>query len=220
MRTTLSLHFALRKPKNYLSGEMPIYLRVTVYGRRTELAVGRKCTPDRWVPLTGRVTGSKAISKTLNAFLDDVQFKFFELHRTMSATNENITAETIKSCFIGKSEKVRTLLSVFEDHNQKMKSLVGQEFAPSTLMRYKTACNHTASFIQWKYKTNHISIKDLNYEFVSQFAFWLKSVRKCGHNATMKYIGNLKKIVLECIKKDWLIKDPFAGFKNNRNEII
>lgn len=46
-----------------------------------------------------------------------------------------------------------------------------------------------------------VDIKDLDYEFVSQFAFWLKSVRKCGHNATMKYLGNFKKIVLECIKK-------------------
>ncbi len=106
MRTTLSMLFALRKPKNYLSGEMPIYLRVTVDGKRTELAVGRKCHPDKWDPVNGRATGSKAISKTLNAFLDDVQFKFFELHRKMSGSDENITAETLKNRFIGKAEKV------------------------------------------------------------------------------------------------------------------
>jgi hypothetical protein len=38
MRTTLSLLFFLRKPKNYQSGDMPIYLRITVDGQRTELA--------------------------------------------------------------------------------------------------------------------------------------------------------------------------------------
>jgi len=87
-------------------------------------------------------------------------------------------------------------------------------------MRYKTAHDHAAAFIMWKYQLEDVDVKDLNYEFVSQFAFWLKSVRKCGHNATMKYLGNFKKIVLECIKKGWLLKDPFAGFKTNRKEVI
>jgi hypothetical protein len=47
----------------------------------------------------------------------------------LSEADETITAETLKNRFIGKVEKARTLLSVFEDHNQKMESLVGQEFS-------------------------------------------------------------------------------------------
>ncbi|HEY9000854.1 MAG TPA: Arm DNA-binding domain-containing protein [Mucilaginibacter sp.] len=39
--------FFLRKPKNYQSGNMPIYLRITIDGQRTELAVSRKFDPDR-----------------------------------------------------------------------------------------------------------------------------------------------------------------------------
>lgn len=56
---------------------MPIYLRITVDGQRTELAVGRKFDPDRWDAATGRATGTKADSRTLNAYLDHMQFKLY-----------------------------------------------------------------------------------------------------------------------------------------------
>jgi integrase len=101
-----------------------------------------------------------------------------------------------------------------------MKALIDKEFAPATYTRYKTAHDHTKAFIRWKYGTDDLEIKELNYEFVTQFVFWLKTERKCGHNAAVKYIGNFKKIVLECIKKGWLQKDPFADFKANRKEVI
>jgi hypothetical protein len=114
MRTTLTLLFFLRKPKNYQSGEMPIYLRITVDGQRAELAVGRKYPPERWDVISGRATGSKTDAKALNAYLDDIQFKIYELQRQMSEANELVTAETVKNRFIGKAEKARTILSVLK----------------------------------------------------------------------------------------------------------
>jgi len=152
MRTTLSLLFSLRKPKNYQSGEMPIYLRITVDGQRTEMAISRKCDPERWDAVTGRAIGSKAESRTLNAYLDDIQFKIHELQRRMADADELITAETVKNRFVGKAEKARTLVAIFEDHNTKMKSLVGQEFEKSTLQRYETCLIHCKEFMQWQYR--------------------------------------------------------------------
>ncbi len=67
---------------------------------------------------------------------------------------------------------------------------------------------HTRSFPQWKYKIEDIDIKKLNYEFISNYAFWLKSKRNCNHNSTIKYLANFKKVVLLCIKMN--------GFKKTR----
>jgi site-specific recombinase XerD len=49
---------------------------------------------------------------------------------------------------------------------------------------------------------------------------WFKTERKCGQNATMKYISILKMVVLFCVNNDWLGKDPFARFKMSREEVI
>jgi hypothetical protein len=94
-----------------------------------------------------------------------------------------------------------------------LKALEGVDFASGTIERYKTSYKHTEDFINWKYGTLDLCIVDLEYEFMSDYAFWLKSIRKCNHNTTMKYLANFKKIVLICVKNKWLPSDPFNNFK-------
>lgn len=113
------------------------------------------------------------------------------------------------------------LMEIFQQHNDQMAALikVGKDFAPGTLERYHTCRDHIRSFIQWKFGIDDIDIKRLNFEFASELEFWLKTERSCAHNTTMKYISNLKKIVNSCIRKGWLTKDPFSGFKMTKQEI-
>jgi integrase len=213
MRTIVSLLFSLRKPKNYKAGDMPIYLRIPVDGQRAELAVSRKCDPARWDTASGKATGSKANSRTLNAYLDDIQFKIFEVHRKMSEADEIFTVETLKNRFVGKEEKARTLLTVFTDHNQKMKSLVGEEFEKSTLQRYETCLMHTKDFIQLQYNISDVPVTKINCAFLNDFEYYLRSVRKCGNNSAIKYIKNLGKIVRICLGNGWLAVDPYVNYK-------
>ncbi|MEX8548600.1 MAG: Arm DNA-binding domain-containing protein [Mucilaginibacter sp.] len=144
-------------------------------GKRTEFAVSRKCDPERWDVATGRATGSKADASTLNAFLNGIQFKILELQRRMLEADETITAETLKSRFIGKEEKARTLLSVFEDHNKKMRSLVGQEFEKSTLQRYETCLMQAKDFMLLQYNISDISVTKINIAFLNDFKYCLRS---------------------------------------------
>lgn len=88
-----------------------------------------------------------------------------------------------------------------------------------TLERYETSLRHTQEFMKWKYKIDDIDIKGLKYEFITDYEFWLKSVRKCDHNTSMKYLSNFKKIVNICLKNGWLDRDPFYGFKMAKREI-
>jgi hypothetical protein len=100
------------------------------------------------------------------------------------------------------------IMVVFQAHNDQMKSLVGKDFAPGTLKRYETSFEHTKAFMEWKYGIGDMNIKRLDYEFVSQYDFWLKTFRNCSHNTTIKYIANFRKIVNRCIKSGLLEKDP------------
>ena len=40
-----------------------------------------------------------------------------------------------------------------------------------------------------------------------------KTIRKCNHNSTQKYIRNFRKIINNAIKNDWLDKDPFKAYR-------
>jgi site-specific recombinase XerD len=216
---SFSLLFYLKKPKKYVSGKISIYLRITVNGIRKEITTKRECDPNRWNTQTERANGTKEEIKLLNAYLDILQGKVYEARRLLIESNQLITCEWLKNYLVGQNERARFLIEIFQHHNDQMKSLVGKEFSNATLIRYKTSIGHTKSFLKWNYSISDIDIKKLNFEFISDYEFYLKSVRHCNHNSTLKYLSNFRKIIYKCIQLGWLQIDPFFGFKMKNKEV-
>lgn len=220
METSFGLLFYLKKSKFFREEGTDIYMRITIDGHSAEISTKRKCKPENWNVEAGRLKGKSDSVKTFNAYLDTLQQKVFEAKRKLIEMDKELTAESIKNLLLGKdNRKKHMLLEVFQNHNEQMETLVGQEYAPGTLERYKTSFKHTKSYLKWKYQIEDIDITKLNFEFISDYEFWLKSVRKCDHNTTMKYLSNFKKIVIKCIKNGWLQKDPFIGFNMAKREV-
>ena len=51
---------------------MPIYMRITVSGKRVDISVGRDCDPVKWNNHAGRAIGTKEEIKALNNYLDSL----------------------------------------------------------------------------------------------------------------------------------------------------
>ncbi len=81
MKTNFSMLLYMKKQKNYKSGSVSIYLRITVDGKRAELSTGRECDPKKWSSKSGRAIGTKEDIKSFNAFLDNLQSKVYEAPR-------------------------------------------------------------------------------------------------------------------------------------------
>ncbi|GIL24484.1 MAG: transposase [Bacteroidota bacterium] len=195
-------------------------MRITVGCARTEISTQRKWDPSRWNIAAGRATGTKEDARTLNAYLDTLQARVYEAQRQLIADQQPITVKNLRLRFEGKRAASKMFIEVFRNHNEKIKQLVDTEFSPGTIERYETALSHTVSFLRWKFKKDDIDIQELNYEFVSELEFWLKSIRKCSHNTSIKYISNIKKIVNLCLKNGWLQRDPFLGYKMSKREVV
>lgn len=162
----------------------------------------------------------KEDAKALNAYLDTLQAKAYEAKRHLIEANEMVTALAIKKILLGNSQRNRMLIKIFEEYNQDVKKLIGIDSSEATWTKYDRTKRFVKDFIQWKYKTEDIHIQNLNMEFVNHLELWFKTERKCGQNATMKYISILKMIVLFCVNNDWLLKDSFARFQMNKEEVI
>jgi integrase len=213
MRTNFSLLFYLKKPKNYVTGPAPIYLRITVDGKRSELTAARSVDPVQWNAKAGRVSGTKEASRSLNNYLDQLRAMVLAAHQQLTEQRITVTSDRLRDKLTGKAEVTRTLLTQFAEHNRKVEALVGADFAAGTLERYKTSYKHTEDFIKWKYNVNDIDIRDVDHDFVTSYDFYLRSVRKCSNNTTIKYLKNFKKIILICLASGWLTVDPFVNYK-------
>jgi site-specific recombinase XerD len=97
--------------------------------------------------------------------------------------------------------------------HKRVEKLVGQEFAPGTLERYKTVKKHLEEFLKADYKMNDIPLKRINHQFILDFEYYLKTTRSCGHNSTLKYIKNFKKIIRIAMANGWIAIDPFLNYK-------
>ncbi|MDX5435789.1 MAG: site-specific integrase [Pontibacter sp.] len=213
MSITFKFLFYLKKPKGYQSGPVPIYLRVTVAGKRAELVTGRGCEPSKWNSASGRATGTKETIKSLNAYLDSLQAKVYEAHRQLVEAGKPLTAESIKHMFMGKEEKGRMLLEIFQEHNNRIAALVGEEFAAGTLERYTTSLKHTQEFMKWKYRVEDIDVRKVDHAFITDYEFYLRSLRKCSNNTAVKYIKNFGKIIRICLANGWISTNPFLNYK-------
>ena len=112
-------------------------------------------------------------------------------------------------------------LEEFQKHNDEILALVSKgEYSKGTHERYVTARSHVQQFIKLKYKVDDLEFKQLNYEFVKDFDFFLRTIRNCQNNSTVKYIANFKKIVYRAISKDIIQTDPFKSFKKKYTYIL
>jgi site-specific recombinase XerD len=218
LEKSFGLMFFLKQPKNQKESLRSIYVKITVDGKATELSTKRKCELSRWNTSAGRESGNKESTKELNYYLDTLEQMIYQAKRSLNDSNKTVSAQAIKDAINGVTEKPRMILDVFKHHNDQMKALEGIDFAAGTIGRYEISMQHTKAFIKWMYKVDDKPIKELDHEFISQYAFWLKTV-KCNHNSTMKYLANFKKVVLICVKNRWLPGDPFANFKLTKKAV-
>src|SRR4051812_44143833 len=146
-------------------GTAPLYMRVTVDEYRIELSAKYFIDPVKWNPGAGKVIGNNEEARKLNAYVRSLEQDVYEAHRQLLQEGKTVTTETLKNKLLGKKEPIRSLAGIFQEHNMKVATLVGQEYAPATLTRYKTTLKHTIEYLEWKYQVKDVDVKDVNHEF-------------------------------------------------------
>ncbi|AWM14640.1 MAG: recombinase [Flavobacterium sp.] len=219
MNTAVAILFYIKRAKVNNLGVCPIYTRVTVNAKRFEFSTNKYINPDKWSSEGSKVKGTNEEARTINSHLDYLKNQVLEAEKKLFKKDISITSENLKNELFGFSETKRMLVPIFQDHNNKIKELVGKEYAPGTLERYTTSLKHTIEFMQWKYNVSDIDITKIDHAFITDYEFWLRSVRNCANNTAVKYIKNFNKIIKICLANDWLDKNPFANYKSKVKEV-
>jgi integrase len=218
LSSNIGLTFFLKTPKKKNNIRF-IYLRVSVDGVPKETSTKRKWDVSRWDQKTERATGNKEDARMLNQYLDSLHAKINQYKNGLIYNERSVTAQMLMDYLLGKTVSKAKVLEEFQLHNDELAALVKKgEYADGTHERYVTARKHVQEFIQFKYQADDIEFRNLNFEFVKDYEFYLKTVRNCSNNTTLKYIANFKKIVLRAIDRDIIPSDPFKSFKGKKTK--
>jgi integrase len=219
MKTKVSTLFYAKKAKAAANGLIPIYMRITINGKRIELSTNRFIEISKWSTEAGKMKGTSEEARSINNHLDLLKNQIRDAEMELIYKKITITTEIFKSKLLGVDERARMLVPIFQDHNNKIKELIGKEYAPGTLERYTTSLKHTIEFMQWKYNISDIDITKIDHAFITDYEFWLRSVRNCANNTAVKYLKNFNKIIKLCLANDWIDKNPFANYKSKVKDV-
>ncbi|WP_081209357.1 site-specific integrase [Salegentibacter sediminis] len=214
MRTDFHTHFHLLEKKKNKRGVAPIYLRLTVDGKRKEYSISRRIQPEIWNSKLQKVMGNNPNEKEINTHINNIRHKLNKIHQILSDNDQRITAARMIGNLKGENKKAPKLtLEVFKEHNEQMDRLSGKSISKSTAKRYWTCYNHIEQFLLEEYKTEDYPMNDINHHFISKFEYFLKTKRECNHNSALKYVNNFKKIIRIALANQWMDRDPFYNYK-------
>ena len=213
MKAKITLHFYAKSTKANSVGLFPIYVRLTVNGQRFEYSTKKFIQSSKWSNELSRMKGNSEEARSINNLLDFIKSRINDIQFELLKNNISLNIEEFKNRILGTKERERLLIPIFQEHNRKIKELIGLEYAAGTLERYETSLKHTKDFLSWKYNLTDINIEKIDHAFITEYEFYLRSERKCANNTAVKYIKNFHKIINQCMANGWLNKDPFSNYK-------
>lgn len=210
-RTTFGLLFYIRRDKINKKGEAPVFMRLTINGERADASIKRFIEPHAWNSAKGKANEKSRGGKDLNLYLDAISANILRIQRDLELDKKEVSAQIILNRYLGKEQSDRhTLMEIFRAHNEKCRALSGISLAPGTVIRYETSLRLTEAFLRTTYKKEDCYLDEITHQFVEDYDFYLRTVRRCCHNTTTKYLLNFKKIIRIALAKGWMKKDPFA----------
>lgn len=212
---TFSILFWVNKSRANRHNELPIYARITIDGKRTEISLQRSTPEALWDQHAQKLKGKGELQKTVNAFLDLTKANLLKVYNQLLAEDRFITANLIKQKLLGKGDPMRkTICDAFDYHNLKMADMVKvSKISPKTLLRYEITKNKVVAYMERKFKLSDMPLHELRMAFITEFEHHLLTVDKIQSNTAHKYIKNLKKIMNMAVGLDWIPSNPFNLFK-------
>jgi len=214
MEPQMTVHFIGKKARTTVHDLLPIYLRVTIDGKRFEVATHHHVKSSAWSPIAGRVITTSASSIAVNTALDEIRKKIYEYRDRLKIERRELTVNTIREKWLGQDRNTRTLLETFRLSILDLQKQVDKGvYKRSTLTKYNTTERHLINFLNWRDNGGDILLVDLRLPFAFQFVYYLQAEKGMTVNSSGKMIKNLKKVIRDCVDKDWLDRDPFQSYK-------
>ncbi|CAM3978193.1 site-specific integrase [Flavobacterium weaverense] len=205
----VSILMYLKCRKN-AKGESPIYLRVTVDGKRREVSLNESIDSSRWDQNKQRGRGNSETIAILNRRLVSIENNINLISQELVNGGVRVTIESLMNKYTGAEVKTHNLVEVFEYENKRIMKLV----KPGTYSKYVAVLNNLKKYLLHQYKLTDLDIKRVDFQFVTDFDYYLRSEIGCANNYTVRTIKTFRQVVRTCLYKGWIDKDPCLNYKS------
>ena len=115
MNSKVTLHFYAKSTKANGNGLLPIYVRLTIEGKRFEYSTKKFIEPSKWSTELSKMKGNSEEARSINNHLDLLKSQIRDAEMELIHKKIALTTETIKSKLLGVDERARMLVPIFQD---------------------------------------------------------------------------------------------------------
>ncbi|KAF9659605.1 site-specific integrase [Tenacibaculum sp. ZH5_bin.1] len=216
----LKILFVLNKANyNPKKGKAPLRIRITYDSKRKVFSENLFINPDNWKNKQQKAHPPNEENNFINTQLSLITQKVNQAFLFLQVNKVNFDVEDIYLKYKGEDTKQeKTILEVFETHNKRAEKLIGKDYVLPTIWKFKQSKNLLKDFIQHKYKKSDYLFKDLTYNFITEYEFYLKTEKKLAQSTTCKAIQRFRKIIKIALAEKYLQSDPFLLYKCKRTK--
>ncbi len=207
--------FWLANAKKNKKGLCPIYIRITISGKRTEISTNIFVNPANWDSHKKKIKGSEELVQLQNKRLTQFEAEINRIHLTLEQHSQTVSGEKIKSLLFQKP--ALTFLEVYQKMIEEKEMLIGIEYTARTLEIYQTNLNHCKDFLR-KTKQEQIAVADTKTKFIKEYEHYLKTVVKASHNYAVRILRNIKQVVQYAIAHEYVESSPLLAVQFKTKE--
>ncbi len=181
----MKILYLLKKSKKNKKGEFPLYCRITINGKRSEIATGIFLKQKDFEQKKQRIKNNHPLSDIYNKFIQQLTYKLIAIYHNELFSGNNPSAAEIKSLYKNKRivqrSKLLELMRLFSEKQFNISKNTAR------YKRNKHFTELTKEALKSVYKEN-ISADDCQYSCMDELVYYLR--KKKGFSA-----GYIKKIV-------------------------
>lgn len=222
MKETFNVLFFIRRTRLLKNGEAAIQMRITVNGQYEELHTKRQVNPKCWNQKKAQATGKSPGLVELNRHLMNLRARAYTVQTELIEEGLPVNALAVKERIFHKKEEPKELPKMFFEefkaHNDECKSLIGKDYAKSTVDRYCLCLSYFKEMYskmpeQAEFPQKDIPFNNVSERLIRKFEVFLKTEKNICNNTCIRYLKCVHKIVNIGINNGWIKLNPYANIK-------
>ncbi len=214
MISSLHINFFLNEEK-IKAGKSPLYLRISVTRKKSELFTGYWVFQKDWDAEKQRFKKNAEVNQELS----DWESKIYEIAKRLEKDNRTITSHTIKNILTKKEQLDIFLLEYFQSHIDRLDK--ANEVNKETVTRYEETKTYISNYLKTIELTD-ILIDKVNYKFITDFDLFMitqksnpknEASETLKRNTVNKHHSRFRTILIRAVKEGLITKNPFSDFK-------
>ena len=212
--TSIKILFVLDKIKANRLGLAPLRCRITYLGERKPFATGLFVNPKYWDSKSQLAKPPNEDNNFINAELSLIKNKINQAFLFLQVQGIEFDVEDIYKKYKGEStQKQIGIAEFYSSYLERLKKMIGKDFKESTWEKFNEILPAIKDYIFFKYQKKDIRLNNLDYNFIEDFDYYLRTEKSNSQVTINKKIQRLKKVVKVARKQKLIDFNPFEEHK-------